>query len=133
MVDNELAQNTYLVVDDDEFSREFIGGVLAHLGCNNVHCAADSESAIRVARLHKPEFVLLDIYMPEVDGWTFLGHLRKTLPSALVIMITGSGKVADFRKSMTETVDGYCVKPVSPGVLQRALTSAKLRRQELHV
>jgi hypothetical protein len=36
MVDNELAQNTYLVVDDDEFSREFIGGVLAHLGCNSI-------------------------------------------------------------------------------------------------
>jgi CheY-like chemotaxis protein len=129
MTDSNLGQSTYLVVDDDEFSREFIVDVLAHLGCNNVHCAPDSETAIRLARQHKPDFVLLDIYMPEVDGWTFLSQLRKTMPNAVVIMITGSGKPADFKKSMAQTVDGYCIKPVSPGVMQRALEGARLGRK----
>jgi CheY-like chemotaxis protein len=129
MTDSNLGQSTYLVVDDDEFSREFIVGVLAHLGCNNVQCATDSETAIRLARQHKPDFVLLDIYMPEVDGWTFLSQLRKTMPNAVVIMITGSGKPADFKKSMAQTVDGYCIKPVSPGVMQRALEGARLGRK----
>jgi CheY-like chemotaxis protein len=129
MTDSNLEQSTYLVVDDDEFSREFIVDVLAHLGCNTVHCAPDSETALRLARQHKPDFVLLDIYMPEVDGWTFLSQLRKTMPNAVVIMITGSGKPADFKKSMAQTVDGYCIKPVSPGVMQRALEGARLGRK----
>jgi DNA-binding NarL/FixJ family response regulator len=94
-----------------------------------VQCATDSETAIRLARQHKPDFVLLDIYMPEVDGWTFLSQLRKTMPNAVVIMITGSGKPADFKKSMAQTVDGYCIKPVSPGVMQRALEGARLGRK----
>jgi CheY-like chemotaxis protein len=128
MADANLGQYTYLVVDDDEFSREFIVNVLAHLGCNQVQCAPDSETAIVLARQHKPDFVLLDIYMPEVDGWTFLSTLRKNMPGAAVIMITGSGKHADFKKSMAETVDGYCIKPVSPGVMQRALEGARLSR-----
>jgi CheY-like chemotaxis protein len=129
MSDNTLQQSSYLVVDDDEFSRDFIVNVLVHLGCNNVQCAPDSETALHLTRQHKPDFVLLDIYMPEVDGWTFLGQLRKTMPSAVVIMITGSGRPADFKKSMAETVDGYCIKPVSPGVMQRALEGARGSRR----
>ena len=125
MANKELQQSSYLVVDDDEFSREFIVSVLTHLGCSNIQTAPDGETALRLARLHKPDFVLLDIYMPEVDGWTFLGQLRKTMPSAVVIMITGSGRPADFKKSLAETVDGYCIKPVSPGVMQRALEGAR--------
>jgi CheY-like chemotaxis protein len=128
MADLNLGRYTYLVVDDDEFSRDLIVAVLGHLGCNAVHCASDSHAAIVLARQHNPDFVLLDIYMPEVDGWTFLAKLHKTMTSAAVIMITGSGKTADFKKSMTETVDGYCIKPVSPGVMQRALEGAMLRR-----
>jgi len=132
MTEQKLGQSTYLVIDDDEFSREFIVNVLAHLGCTDVHCAPDSATAIRLAQQHKPDFVLLDIYMPEVDGWAFLPQLRRTMPNAVVIMITGSGKPADFKKSLAETVDGYCIKPVSPGVMQRALIGATLRRQGQH-
>ncbi len=125
MAEKEFQQYSYLVVDDDEFSREFINNVLTHLGCHNIQNAPDSETALRLARQNKPDFVLLDIYMPEVDGWTFLGQLRKTMPSAVVIMITGSGRPADFKKSLAETVDGYCIKPVSPGVMQRTLERAR--------
>jgi len=132
MTESELGRHSFLVVDDDDFSREFIVTVLAHLGCTDVQCAADSQAAIRLAKQHRPDFVLLDIYMPEVDGWTFLGQLRSTMPSAAVIMVTGSGRPADFKKSLTETVDGYCIKPVSPGVMQRALVGAQLRRQGQH-
>ena len=130
MADARWAEYAYLVVDDDEFSREFIVTVLRHLGCKIVHCAPDSDTAIVLARQHRPDFVLLDIYMPEVDGWTFLAKLRKTMPNTVVIMITGSGKPADFKKSMAETVDGYCIKPVSPGVMLRALEGAMLRRSD---
>ncbi len=129
MTEEELTGSSYLIVDDDDFSRELLVSVLSHLGCNTVYCAPDSETAIGLARQYKPDFVLLDIYMPEVDGWTFLSQLRKTMPSAVVIMITGSGKTADFRKSMTEAVDGFCIKPVSPSVLHRALIGTRLHQQ----
>ena len=129
MTKDQLGNYSFLVVDDDEFSRDFVASVLTGLGATSIVCAPDGETALNLARQHKPDFVLLDIYMPEVDGWTFLSQLRRTMPNAVVIMITGSSKPADFKTSMEKTVDGYCIKPVSPGVMQRALSGALQRRQ----
>jgi len=129
MTKDQLGNYSFLVVDDDEFSRDFVASVLTGLGATSIVCAPDGETALNLARQHKPDFVLLDIYMPEVDGWTFLSQLRRTMPNAVVIMITGSSKPADFKTSMENTVDGYCIKPVSPGVMQRALSGALQRRQ----
>lgn len=131
MTKDEMEQSSFLIVDDDEFSRDLIVSVLTHLGGTRFHCAQDSAEALRLAQHHRPDFVMLDIYMPEVDGWAFLEQLRKAMPNAVVIMITGSGRPDDFKKSMQHMVDGYCIKPVSPSVMQRSLEGAILGRRAI--
>jgi CheY-like chemotaxis protein len=129
MTKNDIGKFSYLVVDDDELSREVIGATLARIGATQILFAADAKTALRLAQQNRPDFILLDIYMPEVDGWALLDKVRQTLPQAAVLMVTGSHQGADFTQSMEQRVDGFCVKPVMPDVMEKALINAKRRKQ----
>ena len=129
MTENDIGNYSYLIVDDDDFSQEVLANVLTCLGAERINSAMDGESAIRMARQLRPDFILLDIYMPNTDGWEVLDQLRRALPQVVVVMVTGSVLPADFTKSMDQRVDGYCIKPVLPAILSKSLVSARLRRQ----
>ena len=129
MNDSSFEQFSFLVIDDDDFSRDIVSSALNAIGGTRIHCANDSQSALSLAKQHHPDFVLLDIYMPQTDGWTLLGQLRRVTPNAAIVMVTGSSTPADFRKSMDEQADGYCIKPVSSMIMRKTLMSARQRRQ----
>lgn len=129
MTKNDIDQFSYLVVDDDDLSLDVIGATLTRIGATEVFFAEDANAALRMAQQHRPDFVLLDIYMPEIDGWSLLERLRQVLPQAAVLMVTGSRQQSDFRQSMEERVDGFCIKPVLPDVMTKALINARQRRQ----
>ena len=132
MNDSGIKQSSFLVVDDDEFSREFIVNVLKHIGVTHCHTAHDAETALRLAKQFRPDFVLLDIYMPEVDGWALLEKLRREAPSMVTLMITGSVRPEDFKKSLDKHVDGFCIKPVRADLLERSLIQARNSRRVTH-
>jgi CheY-like chemotaxis protein len=132
MTADDINQFSYLVVDDDEMSRDIIGSTLARIGATQVFFANDGSSAYRMAKQHRPDFILLDIYMPEVDGWTLLDQLRLVLPKAVVLMVTGSRQQADFVKSMNQRVDGFCIKPVLPDLMINNLINAKRHSQSVN-
>ena len=127
MTHTEIGQYKYLIVDDDAFSCELMANVLAQLGAKHIFSAQDGASARQLAQQHQPDFILLDVYMPDQDGWDFLKQVREFLPKVSVLMITGSMLPADFTKSMDLRADGYCIKPVLPDVLLKALGKAKRR------
>jgi CheY-like chemotaxis protein len=129
IMNNEFSQCSFLVVDDDEISGDVIFGVLNSLGATEISYAHNYETALTIAKQQRPDFILLDIYMPEVDGWAILDKLRGILPSAAILMITSSVDPLDFKKSMDERVDGYCIKPVMPDIMRKSLQSARKRRQ----
>lgn len=132
MTDEELGKSSFLVVDDDDFSRSVIVEILTILGCTNIWTADNGEAALQLSRQHKPAFVLLDIYMPNLDGWALLDRMRRSIPDAAVLMITGSIRPDDFKKSLEKQVDGFCIKPVLPSILKRALGQAREYRHSLH-
>ena len=131
MTKAELSQCSYLVVDDDEFQRDIVTTVLERIGGTRIFSAGDSDSACKLAQQHKPDFVLLDIYMPKVDGFALLDQLRRIHPALVVIMVTGSHAPADFNKSLDRRVDGFCIKPVLPDIMLKTLSNARLHRQTL--
>ncbi|MBK9440433.1 MAG: response regulator [Comamonadaceae bacterium] len=132
MNDSSFEQFSFLVIDDDDFSCDIVSSALNAIGGTRIHCAKDSQNALSLARQYPPDFVLLDIYMPQTDGWTLLGQLRRLAPNAAIVMVTGSSTPADFRKSMDEQADGYCIKPVSSMIMRKTLMGARLRRQAGH-
>ena len=125
---NDLSEYSVLVVDDDEFARDVIVGMLGRVGCKRTFEAQDADSACKIAQRERPDFVLLDIYMPDVDGWALLERLRRLLPNVVAVMVTGSNLPADFEKSLGQRVDGFCIKPVLPDIMLKTLQRARQRR-----
>ncbi len=128
MTETDFKKYNYLVIDDDDFSQEVVGSVLTRLGASKIFFAGDGEAAKRLAQRHRPDFILLDLYMPDIDGWALLGQLRRLVPQTVIVMVTGSHQPSDFNKSMDQNVDGFCLKPVMPDIMRKTLIKAWQRR-----
>jgi DNA-binding response OmpR family regulator len=78
--------------------------------------AVDGEEALRIARLQRPELVLLDVNMPKLDGFQVCRSL-KTDPETSgikVVMITARGTDVDRARGREAGADDYFIKPFSP-------------------
>ncbi|HFG7759336.1 TPA: response regulator, partial [Salmonella enterica subsp. enterica serovar Typhimurium] len=79
--------NTLIIVaEDDDDIAAILTGYLHKAGMKTIR-ANDGEQAINLTRLHKPDLLLLDIYLPVCDGWYVLTTLRKET-NVPVIMVT---------------------------------------------
>jgi CheY-like chemotaxis protein len=81
---------------------------------NEVMAAHDGRSAIEVARTFRPDFVLLDIGLPGMDGYQVGFTLREDefCKDAVIIAVSGYGQEDDRRRSLAAGFDHHLVKPV---------------------
>jgi DNA-binding response OmpR family regulator len=127
MAEDLFKNKKILVVDDEERMARFIRLNLEHDGFLVIE-AYRGMDAIKVLREQLPDLVLLDVMMPDIDGFEVLRMIREvsTVP---VIMLTAKGEEDDRVKGLEMGADDYITKPFSP----RELTSrakAVLRRIE---
>ncbi|HFG7203888.1 TPA: response regulator, partial [Salmonella enterica subsp. enterica serovar Typhimurium] len=86
--------NTLIIVaEDDDDIAAILTGYLHKAGMKTIR-ANDGEQAINLTRLHKPDLLLLDIYLPVCDGWYVLTTLRKET-NVPVIMVTALDQDVD--------------------------------------
>jgi UDP-3-O-acyl N-acetylglucosamine deacetylase len=126
---------TVLVVDDEPEIRTSLRGILAEEGLRVLE-AEDGRQALDVIHRESPELVILDIWMPEVDGLQLLQHLQGDASPA-VIMISGHGNIETAVKATKLGAFDFIEKPFSLEglirVVNRALdhhAAAALRRTE---
>lgn len=84
---------TVLVVDDDEFSREALRRQLGFLKVTDIHMAYDGRNAMAVldAMVRAPDFLICDIYMPNMDGIEIITELvKREFRGALILMSGGN-------------------------------------------
>jgi two-component system, chemotaxis family, CheB/CheR fusion protein len=121
-----------LVVDDDFAGAESLAMLLDIAG-HEVRFVSTATEALEVARQARPEVLLLDIGMPDVDGYELSRQLR-ALPEvgadAVCIAITGFGRPEDFEKSAQAGFFRHLVKPVDPSALGAVLEEARAARVE---
>ncbi len=86
------AEKKILVVDDEDRVRESIREILRDEGYRVIE-AADGTQVLDLIRNERPDLVLLDIWMPEVDGIELLKEIKKAAPQVNVIMISGHGNI----------------------------------------
>lgn len=118
-----------LVVDDEPDALELIEFNLK--GCGfDVVTAADGEAALRQARLHAPDLVLLDLMLPEVDGLEVCKILRRdpATSSLPVIMVTAKAGELDRVLGLELGADDYVTKPFSPRELVLRVKNLLRRR-----
>lgn len=111
-----------LIVDDDEMNRDTLARRLRQQGCT-YEMAENGAEAIAMIKPHKYDLILLDIMMPEVDGYSVLSHLKndpelKNLP---VIMISAVEEMESVMKCMELGADDYLTKPLDPNLLKAAV------------
>ena len=118
-------QGTVLVVEDDRNTAALVATYLEREGFSTV-LAYDGKQALETAREIKPVFVILDIMLPEVDGWEICRTLRKT-SDVPILMLTAREEEIDRVAGLAMGADDYVVKPFSPRELVERV-KAILRR-----
>lgn len=114
-----------LVVDDDIEILEMLSRTLELEGFD-VATAADGRSALTILEDSGPDLVILDIIMPEIDGFQVLDITRRH-SNVPIIMLTGKCDVDSLRDALELGADDYVKKPFRPRELL-ARVRAKLRR-----
>jgi response regulator RpfG family c-di-GMP phosphodiesterase len=118
-----------LTVDDDEFVREILVAYLEDSGYEVLQ-AENGLLGLETFRREKPDLVMLDLRMPEMDGLEVLGHITKESPDTPVILVSGMGTIGDAIKALKLGAWDYIAKPIHDmGVLEHAVNKA-LERSE---
>jgi two-component system KDP operon response regulator KdpE len=125
---SHLGDRVVLVIDDDANVLQVLERTFALAGAQ-VFSAASGAEALRLFYEHRPELVILDVMMPEMDGWEVCSRIRQ-LSMVPIIFLSALGGDEDIIRGLNCGAVGYVIKPVGPQVLL-ARAQAALRRTEL--
>ena len=100
-----------MVVDDDRNTRRLFQAVLESEGYRVV-TACDGEDALRVMDRHSVDLVVLDVMMPNMDGYAFTKLLRQSNNNLPVLMVSAKQQLADKKQGFLVGTDDYMTKPV---------------------
>jgi DNA-binding response OmpR family regulator len=118
---------TVLVVDDDQRMRRLLRLNLEKAGYR-VSTAEDGPSGLEQAELEPPDLIMLDVMMPEMDGFTFLRRLRE-FSSVPIIMLSAKGEEQDKVQGLDLGADDYLTKPFAPAEMLARVRAALRRGQ----
>ncbi|AWI29847.1 DNA-binding response regulator [Streptomyces tirandamycinicus] len=129
-----------LVVDDESSLTELLSMALRYEGWE-ARSAGDGAGAVSAARAFRPDAVILDVMLPDMDGLTLLGRLRRELPDVPVLCLTARDAVEDRIAGLTAGGDDYVTKPFSleevvarlRGLIRRSGRAAAARDESLLV
>lgn len=128
MADDSFKNRLILVVDDEERMARFIRLNLEHDGFRVID-AYRGIKAIQLLRDQLPDVVILDVMLPDLDGFEVLKIIRET-STVPVIMLTAKGEEDDRVRGLELGADDYVTKPFSPRELVSRVR-AVLRRNEM--
>ncbi len=125
----EADRRTVLVVDDEPTISEVVARYLERAGYATA-TAGDGIEALRLAAEREPDLVVLDLMLPELDGFEVLRRLQTDgMERTPVILLTAKGEHDDKLAGLRRGADDYIVKPFSPSELV-ARVDAVLRRAQ---
>lgn len=112
-----------LLIDDQDALRATYRDFLEELGYV-VFDAASGRIGLELAAREQPDLILLDLYMPELDGLTTLNLLHETAPDIPVIVISGTDDIRDVVEALRRGASDYLTKPIlSLDVLSHAVSN----------
>ena len=126
-----IQQLNVLVVDDNQFMRNMVRGMLAHIGVKRTLEAADGIAALEAIREFSPDVVVLDWEMPLLNGPELVRIVRSPgvfpMPDIPIIMLTAHGERWRIVESVKLGVNEFLCKPVSAKALLDRLISIVLK------
>ncbi len=113
---NSTAKLRVLVVDDEEDLRHLVGSALKYEGMA-VEVVADGGEALAVLRREQFDVVVLDVMLPDVDGFEVLRRIKEMPSGPAVLFLSARDDVDDRIRGLTQGADDYLGKPFSVGEL----------------
>ena len=108
-------ENPFVLVVDDEPGIALLCNRLLTRAGYKVVTETDPRKAIEYLRTNKISLLLVDIRMPEVDGFEVIQHAQRLQPDVAVLIMTGHGTVETAIRALRQGVDGLLLKPFSQG------------------
>ena len=104
-----------LVIEDTEDNRQIIRDLLSSVGYELIE-AMDGVSGVALAQKERPDLILMDIQLPEIDGYEATRRIRAIpeLAKVPIIAVTSYALSGDEAKTREAGCDGYVAKPFSP-------------------
>jgi len=99
-----------LIVEDDPKIARLLELELAHEGYH-VQRSPTGESAVEDFYTYRPDLIILDIMLPDIDGWEVAKRIRRLSESVIIFMLTALGEVDDRVRGLRTGADDYLVKP----------------------
>jgi two-component system chemotaxis response regulator CheY len=118
-----------LLVDDSKTMRNIQKAVLTQLGHTEVLEACDGQDALSKSVAFKPELMLVDWNMPNMDGLTFVKTYRQTNKVTPIIMVTTESEKARVIEAIKAGVNNYVVKPFTPDLLSQRINETMAKVQ----
>jgi AmiR/NasT family two-component response regulator len=100
-----------LIADDEQTQRDQLEEALTSIGFNVVARAVDGLAAVRLAKLYKPDLVMIDILMPNLSGREAALQIRTALPDAKIVMVTSMSQDGVLDELRAQGF-GVFVKPI---------------------
>jgi two-component system, chemotaxis family, chemotaxis protein CheY len=119
-----------MLIDDSKTMRNIQKAVLTQLGFTQVEEACDGQDALGKIAAFKPDLLLVDWNMPNMDGLTFVKTFRQTNKATPLIMVTTESEKARVIEAIKAGVNNYVVKPFTPDLLSQRIneTMAKVKQ-----
>ena len=116
-----------VIADDDPFARRVIKDVLQKAGVIVIAEARNGRQAVELTLYYRPDVVVMDVVMPELDGIIATRQIRKEIPDQLVIVLTGAGEEDQELglQALRSGASGYLSKDLEIDALPRALEGVR--------
>jgi two-component system cell cycle response regulator DivK len=113
-----------LVVEDDVESSRLMCELFSLRGFTPYHASTGAQ-ALELARIHRPQLILMDIQLPDMDGTAVLSMLRNDPATAAIpiVAVTAFAMHGDRERFLSDGFDGYLSKPISVSTLVDDMTS----------
>jgi two-component system cell cycle response regulator DivK len=125
-----ITSQKILYVEDNIDNRVLVRRILMAEGYRVLE-AQDAREALQVVQQQKPDLILMDINMPEIDGYTLTARLKEmtSLSSVPIIALTANVMRGDRERSLEAGCDGYIQKPIDvdqlPAQIKRFLSAKR--------
>ena len=108
-----------LIVEDEEDVLKLLSEIFGDLGDYRILCARDGEEALRIARAHNPDIILLDIQLPKMNGHEVCKSVKSdpAMSHTKVLMLSGMVQNYERQRAKEAEADAYMAKPFSSIVL----------------
>ncbi len=118
-----MGSRRVLIVEDNADSRTLLTDILSTLACT-VIAARDGVQAVALAISEKPDLILMDLSLPQMDGWTATSRIKadERLRHIPIIALTAHAMVGDREKALAAGCDDYVSKPIDLRELQQAIS-----------